>query len=107
MTRAASPCPAPEALARLAEGSASAAERPGLEVHVGGCPLCRGIVGGLARAQGRSAPGSAPAPRREPTELKGAPAAPRSLWWVPWLTHAVLALGVGLAAWWFFGRTGT
>ncbi len=102
MTPAASPCPAPEALARLADGSASAAERPALEAHIGGCPLCRGIVGGLARAQGRPGPGSAP--RREPAAPTAAPAAARSLWWVAWVTHAVLALGVGLAAWWFFGR---
>gem|GEM_PF-5743721 len=82
-------------------------EHPGLEAHVRGCPVCRGIVGGMARAQGRPAPASVSVSRHEPADLRAAPAGPRSLWWVPWLTHAVLALGVGLAAWWFFGRTGT
>lgn len=100
------PCPGADALARLADASAAPAERATLTAHVERCPLCRGIVGGLSRAQGREPSVAAPpAPAREPGSASAAHA-PRNLWWVAWVTHAVLALGVGLAAWWFFGRPG-
>ena len=100
------PCPGADALARLADASAAPAERATLTAHVERCPLCRGIVGGLSRAQGREPSVAAPTAPPRATGDASAAYAPRNLWWVAWVTHAVLALGVGLAAWWFFGRTG-
>jgi hypothetical protein len=101
MTARPSPCPPADDLARLAAGDALPGDLARWGAHLEGCALCRAIVHGLGRREG--APPAPPVPPA-PSARAQPPARPRSLWWVPWVTHALIALLVGLLGWWFLGR---
>jgi hypothetical protein len=100
-----SPCLLPADLARWARGEAPPERVAGWSAHVQTCSLCRAIAQGLGAGTAGPAATLPPPTSRAGAPPAAAPKAPRSLWWVPWVTHALLALVVGLLGWWFLGRS--